>query len=271
MNTIARSKIVWAAFVVVGINMQSALAQYPMQKMMKPPYKMNPQGQQNYQNPNYPNPNSPAQQQLQQPQHQPQMLSGTIEEIGTHGMVVDSMGSKWNVAPDKMCKIEVTGSGDASLLKPGMLVRFSADVDKKTGKASAPVSEVEVTSPQNIMAAEHSRGQAAGTHTALKKSAPAATAGPAAVVGTIKSISGNEITVEGPGGLVKADLGPKASVKIDSSDPKLAQVGAKVEVQGYLVKAPNVVAAQAIRITLAGPGEKNAGPKPGEKPAAATN
>ncbi len=271
MLIFVRSRVVWTASLVFVLSTPTVWGQtYPLQKgMMKQPYRMNPQGQPNYPNPNYQNPNNPAQ--LQQPQHQQQTLSGTIEDIGSHGMVVDAMGAKWNVAPDKQCKIEVTGSGDASLLKPGMLVRFSADVDKKTGKASAPVSEVEVTSPQNVMAAEHPRGQAAGSHTALKKPVPAAATGPAAVVGTIKSISGNEITVEAPGGSVKADLSPKVSVKIDSSDPKLAQVGAKVEVQGYVVKAPNVVAAQAIRITLAGSGDKNAGPKPGEKPAAATN
>ena len=81
------------------------------------------------------------------------------------------MGSKWNVAPDKNCKIEVTGTGDASLLKPGMLVRFSADVDKKTGKASAPVTEIDVISPQNAMAADHPHNQpaAAGSRTLNKK------------------------------------------------------------------------------------------------------
>lgn len=86
-------------------------------------------------------------------------------------MVVDAMGQKWNVAPDKNCKIEVTGAGDASLLKPGMLVRFSADVDKKTGKASAPVTQVDITSPQNALAAEHPHNQpaAAGSRTAPEK------------------------------------------------------------------------------------------------------
>ncbi len=266
MNSFARSKIVWTAFVVVGIGVQSAVGQYPMQKTMKQPYRMNPQGQ-----PNYQNPNNPAQQ--QQPLQQQQQLSGTIDQIGSHGMVVDAMGQKWNVAPNKNCQIEVTGTGDASLLKPGMLVRFSADVDKKTGKASAPVSEVDVTSPQTAMAGNYPRNQPgpAGLRTVNKKpAAPAAASGPTQIVGTLKSVSGNEITVESPSGPVKADLSPNASVKIESSDPHLAQVGAKIEVQGVLAKPPNLVAAQSIHITL-GSGEKGPGGKPNEKPGAAAN
>lgn len=270
MLTLARG-IAGSAFLVMVFGVQQVWGQmYPMQKpLMKQPYRTNPQQQQQQQQQNN---NNPAQQQLQQQQ---QSLTGTIDDIGTHGMVVDAMGQKWNIAPDKTCKIEVTGTGDASLLKPGMLVRFSADVDKKTGKASAPVAEIEVTSPQNAMAADHAQKQpaTAGSRTVNKKPAtPAATtSGPTQIVGSLKTISGNEITVESAAGPVKADLSPSASVKIDSNDPHLAQKGAKVEVQGVVVKQPNVLAAQSIRITIAGQGDKSSGPKPNEKPAAANN
>lgn len=254
MNTFARSSLVLIVSLAFALGTHLAFAQY--QYMPKAPggmqqqMRLKQQQQQNYQNPN-----NPAQQQQQQ-------FSGTIDQIVPQGIVVDANGQKWNVAAPKNCQVQISGTGDASLLKQGMFVRFSADVDKKSGKTSAPVAEIEVTSPQSAVAA--------GARTALKTTSPAATAGPSSVVGTIKSVSAKDITVEGPNGSVKADLSPSTNVKIESSDPHLAQVGDKVEVQGTLVKQPNYVMARSIHITL-GSGDKAPAGKPNEKPAAATN
>ncbi len=174
--------------------------------------------------------------------------------------------------PTRQCKIEVTGSGDASLLKPGMLVRFSADVDKKTGKASPPSAKsksllLKTPWPPSTLAAKP-----AGSHTALKKARPAAAPDLPPIVGTIKAISGNEITVEAPGGPVKADLSPTASVKVESSDPT-----------AWPKSAPRskCKATRQSRRTWSPPrrsgsrwparATRTSGPKPGEKPAAATN
>ncbi len=76
--------------------------------------------------------------------------TGTIEAVAPGGMQVTAAGAVWLVKFDKNCKIEVTGSADPSFLRSGLLVRFTADVDKK-GKATALLNELEIVSPQNAM------------------------------------------------------------------------------------------------------------------------
>src|SRR4029077_4241330 len=96
--------------------------------------------------------------------------SATIRAVGTLGMdVTDMNGSEWKVAPEKTCKIEVKGTADPSFLKPGLMIRFNADVDKK-GRATAPVNELEIVSPQTAMQHDKERGDEPGA----KKSASTA-------------------------------------------------------------------------------------------------
>src|SRR5262249_47177213 len=65
--------------------------------------------------------------------------SATIQSVGSRGLEVNAEGANWVVAPDKNCKIEVTGTADPSFLvnvRSPLLVRFNAEFDKK-GKATA--------------------------------------------------------------------------------------------------------------------------------------
>jgi hypothetical protein len=220
--------------------------------------------------------------QLQKPANQQQNLqkqrqqfqnSGTLDAIGSAGIRIDINGTKYNVAADKTgCKFEVSGTVDSSFLKPGMPVHFSAEVDKK-GKASAPVSDLEIVSQQTPAATDTSH---TASHVAKKPAATPA-AGPSSITGLLKEVKGNEISVEGTSGPVHAELTPDTPIKVEVNDARmaheLAHPGDKVDVTGYLAQ-PGIVIAQDIRITLSGTqSDKKPAAKPADKPTAtsATN
>lgn len=174
--------------------------------------------------------------------------SFTIEAVGSRGLeVVFDNGSKGLVAPDRTCKTEVTGTADPAALKPGLLVKFNAQVDKK-GRATAPVNELEIISPQTAMAEKEKGAGKKG------EKETASGLGPGTVLGHIKEFKNNELTVEAPDGTVKAELGANPAIKVNVNDFHFAQAGDKVDVQGYyLPTKPNEAIARQMKITLSSP------------------
>ncbi len=182
-----------------------------------------------------------------QQQKQPVNFSGTIDSVGSRGMTVDVNGQKVLVSPDKNCRVEVTGTADASFLKTGMPVQFSAEFDKK-GKATAAVNDLEVVSP-TVQQQQKPRTLAEANQ---KKGAAAATApagGSTMVMGVLKAFNNNEMTVESQNGIVAASLSPNATIKINTNDARIAQQGDKIDIQGYATR-PNSVIADNVKITL---------------------
>jgi hypothetical protein len=181
--------------------------------------------------------------------------SFTIEAVGSRGLeVVFDNGSKGLVAPDRTCKTEVTGSADPAALKPGLLVKFNAQFDKK-GRSTAPVNELEIVSPQTAMA-EKDKGVLNMEKVAGKKGEKETTSGlgPGTTLGHIKEFKNNELTVEAPDGTVKAELGANPAIKVNVNDFHFAQAGDKVDVQGYyLPTKPNEAIARQMKITLSSP------------------
>ena len=166
--------------------------------------------------------------------------TATITGVGSRGLeVIDANGGKWLVVPErKNCKIEVTGNADPSFLRPDMLVRFNAEFDKK-GNATAPVNELEIISPQAAMSS-----------TSLRSEMKVGEAVPnGQMTGHIKSIKNGHLAVQNTTGVYSADLAPNAVIKVDVSEPQLAQAGDKVDVKGYYSQQ-GVATAQEMHITL---------------------
>jgi hypothetical protein len=180
--------------------------------------------------------------------------SYTIEGVGARGLqIVFDNGNKGLVAPDKFCKTEVTGTADPAALKPGLLVKLNAQFDKK-GRATAPVNELEIVSPQTAMGDKEKSGL--NTDKGSKKGDKEATTGlgPGTVLGHIKEFKNNELTVESPEGTVKAELGANPAIKVNVYDFHFAQAGDKVDVQGYyLPTKPGEAVARQMKITLSTP------------------
>jgi hypothetical protein len=179
--------------------------------------------------------------------------SYTIEAVGARGLeIVFDNGSKGLVAPDKNCKTEVTGTADPAALKPGLLVKFNAQFDKK-GRATAPVNELEIVSPQTAMAEKEKGNTDKG---AGKKGEKESTSGlgSGTVLGHIKEFKNNELTVDSVEGPVKAELGKNPAIKVNVNDFRFAQAGDKVDLQGYyLANKPGDAVARQMKITLSTP------------------
>ncbi|HEY2881122.1 MAG TPA: hypothetical protein VGJ15_01785 [Pirellulales bacterium] len=209
----------------------------------------------------------------------PIQVSGTIEGMRGGVLQINAEGSPWLVTRDKVCKIEVTGTADASYLKPNMLLKFTADFDKK-GKATAPLNEMELVDLQTAMveARQNAKGEAgdkggkgakdAGGKKGEKgeKSPAAAAAAGEPMVAKITSIKGTELSLAAADGTsYKADLGTNPAIKVNISNATVAQQGDKVDLKGYYTQ-PGAAYAQELKITLASPlGEPGAAAK--KKPA----
>jgi hypothetical protein len=227
----------WLAVVIAVVGSESAFGQYggmPNMPGMMPYVPRSNRAN----NTNNPNSNSTQ-------NRGPQQFSGTatIVAIGDRGLeVTDANGNNWRVAPEKNCVIEVTGTADPSFLKPDMLVRFTAQFDKK-GNATAPVNELEIVSPQAALSSI--KQEIAG-----KKQVGESVNG--AIVGHIKTFKNNQLTVQTTNGTYSADLGPNPSIKVNVSDFRWAQPGDKVDAVGYYSQ-PGTAIAQQMRISLSSP------------------
>jgi hypothetical protein len=258
LDGIHRHRVAWLMVVlcVLGLGTQSAWAQYGAGGMggIMPYY---PRTNRNNNNPN--NPNS-----TQNRGEQPFQGTATIVAVGSLGLeVTDANGNNWKLAQEKNCLVEVTGTADPSFLKPDMLVKFSAQFDKK-GKATAPLNELEIISPQAAMSSM--KAEING-----KKGAADAVDGP--VIGHLKSIKNNELTVQNTNGVFTAELGSNPSIKVNVSDFRWAQPGDKVDAKGYYTQQ-GLAYADEIKITLSNPLGDNTKKKSATKPAgnsAATN
>jgi hypothetical protein len=244
------NRAMWMAPVICGLALgtQSAWAQYGgggMGGLMPYVPRTNRSN-----NPN--SPNSSANR-----GEQPFQGTATVYAVGSVGLeVTDANGNNWKLAQEKNCLVEVTGTADPSFLKPDMLVKFSAQFDKK-GKATAPLNELEIISPQAAMSSL--KAEING-----KKGVADAVDGP--VIGHVKTIKNNELTVQNTNGVFTAELGSNPSIKVNVSDFHWAQPGDKVDAKGYYTQQ-GLAYADEIKITLSTPLGDNSKKKSATKPA----
>ena len=194
------------------------------------------------------NPNAQARAALETPT--PFERSFTIQDVGALGLkVMLDNGTDGVIAPDKACKIDVTGTADPAFLKSGLLVKFNAQLDKK-GRATAPLNELEIVTMQT--ASDKDGDFEKGT---AKKPTTSAL-GPGIVLGHVTEYKNNELTVQTTDGQqVKAELGANPAIKVHVSEFRgYAQPGDKVDVKGYFVPAqPSKAMAREMKITLSSP------------------
>ena len=73
--------------------------------------------------------------------------SGTIEVLTPVGLqIVTPSGQKWQLAVSRECKIELTGKALPDVLRPGVIVSFTASIEKKTGHATEKVESLVICS-----------------------------------------------------------------------------------------------------------------------------
>lgn len=73
--------------------------------------------------------------------------SGTIEVLTPMGLqIVTLSGQKWQLVLARECKIELIGKALPDLLRPGVIVSFTAFIEKKTGRATEKVESLVICS-----------------------------------------------------------------------------------------------------------------------------
>jgi hypothetical protein len=184
--------------------------------------------------------------------------AGTVEGVAAGALKVNVNGMQGVVQPGPKCRVEVTGLADPEFLRPGLLVRFSAEIGKN-GKATAPLNTLEIVTPKTAVeeamkAAEAKKGDNPEPMAEM-------------ILAKISSIKNKMVTMTtSAGDTITAELGANPSISVNVDDYTVASPGDKVEVNGTIAPQGYAVASKIV-IKLARPlGE--VAKKPAPKPAA---
>jgi len=192
----------------------------------------------------------------------PQKLegAGTIEGVADGTLKVNVNGMQGLVQPGPKCRIEVTGLAEPEFLRPGMLLRFTAEVGKN-GKTTTPLNSLELVTPKTAVE------EAMKANNAKKGDNPEPTA--EMILAKISSVKNKVVTMQTTAGdTIVAELGENPSIAVKIDDYTLASPGDKVEVNGTIAPQGYAVASKIV-IKLARPlGESLKKPKPAAAAAA---
>lgn len=73
--------------------------------------------------------------------------SGIVEAASPQGIrILSPTGQPWDLIPARGCKLTLTGKAMPDVLRPGVFVTFTAEVEKKTGVVDEPVAALIVCS-----------------------------------------------------------------------------------------------------------------------------
>jgi hypothetical protein len=162
-------------------------------------------------------------------------------------------GRRWQepwlarVAPG--AKIDISGFADREFLRPGMIVRLTAEFDLKSGVALEPVTDLIIATPRlgdqvGIFADEEETTERG------KKSPPPKMA-KLRIFDQVTGVKENTLIFK----KYRVEVSPEAIIKVDVADPSVLSRGDRVEkVKGWYVKGrPGAMFIEDIDVTLAQP------------------
>jgi len=222
---------------------------------------------------------------------------GTIEGLMPNGIQINSNANqRWVIMIPRQAKVEVTGTATADFLRPGLYVRFTAEVDKH-GTVKEKVAQLSIFTPSRetppgLFSPEAGGagigggafdGFGAGPGGGVGKppigigkapgkipgkAVPVETAKTYTVAGQITSARNNKLTVNAATAAIKFEVTDDAAIDVKVADYSLARKGDKVSVQGRMVKGRlGMGEAISVKIELASPlsGGKTKAVKPAPK------
>ncbi|MGE0760906.1 MAG: hypothetical protein AB7O38_28100 [Pirellulaceae bacterium] len=212
----------------------------------------------------------------QQPRQVPRenvRFKGTIKALARGLLQVeDEEGAQRLVAIEASPQdISFAGLAGPSFLRPGMLVQFSAVVDKK-GEATRPITEVKVVTPRpGLELGARSEGGLEGKAlfaTDEEEKQGGGTDKPFFISGIVRAVKEGKILVVVAGAAVRGELADNCTVSVNIADYSLARSGDAVEIAGWHVAGqPQQVRAQQVSIVASKPldsvdeAEKQKGPR----------
>jgi hypothetical protein len=146
-------------------------------------------------------------------------------------------------------KIDISGFAEREFLRPGMIVRLTAEFDLKSGVALEPVTDLIIATPRlgdqvGIFADEDAVTERG------KKGPPPKTA-KLRIFDTVTGVKDGTLSFK----KYRVEVSPEAIIKVDVADPSVLSRGDKVEkVKGLYIKGrPGAMFIEDIKVTLAQP------------------
>jgi hypothetical protein len=156
---------------------------------------------------------------------------GTVAGYQNGALLMTLAGERWIGAVMPASKVKISGFANPNVLRPGVVVRLSAEFDRKTSAALEPVMELEIVSPRP--------GDQAGVFpddvvdpTERKKGPPPPTA-KLRIFDAITGMKDNTLFFK----KYRVEVSPDASITVDLGDPSLLSQGDSIKkVKGRRVK-----------------------------------
>jgi hypothetical protein len=149
--------------------------------------------------------------------------SGTVEGVGNGTLLMTLEGNRWVGAVPAAARVAITGAAERDVLRPGVIVRFSAEFDRKTGAATEPVSELEIVTPR--------QGDRTGVFpdevvdpTEKRKGPPPATA-KLRIFDAISGVKENTIFFK----RYRVELAAEVTISVNATDPSLLSPGDEIK------------------------------------------
>lgn len=216
-----------------------------------------------------------------QQQREPARGAGTIKGPAGAGMEVQTDGGdRYLVQVEQQSQqIEYLGSAEHSWLHPGLIVRFTAIVDKR-GKIQEPISQIDAITMRDgyvlgvVIDNPTNNNDGAGLFQDPKPEKPAKKPTvpdnvPATIIGRLTEFKNGKFQVQIPGKMIKGELAEGAKISIDYGNLSLVKPGDKIDFQGWspagmkqLVYANRVTVTATEKLV----GETKKRGKPAEKP-----
>ena len=198
-------------------------------------------------------------------------LGGTITGVRRGLIAVKAPADEvpWMLAMPAKVEVRVTGQADPSVLRPGMFVRFVAQVDKRKSLVQGKVARLTIFTPSQesgrmpgvFYPGQGEEGFGMGPGGGLQPQAEQEPANENIVTldirGRVSSARGRLVTVYAPNQIIKPslrfELTETATLDLDLSDYSIAKPGDKIVSMCYRPNEamPKAVTAQKVKIELA--------------------
>ncbi len=209
-------------------------------------------------------------------------VSGTMQAMALDKIKIVAEDKKeYFAVVSEQTSINYKGTAERDFLTPGLLVRFSAELNQN-GQAQGPVNEIEVftVNQQRRMSPEQAREHTPGVYQVggevgntkkpgdrtkektdkVSTKLNAATGKGSAfgaqayrVVGQVAGVKAGKMVVQAGAAQVQLELDPKAVIKVTSHDTSFCQMGDQVKVSGLRNAGEQFIQSESLEIVGAKP------------------
>ncbi len=187
-------------------------------------------------------------------------LKGTVDQVGADGLTMKCEGQSFVLAMDPAhSRVICNGTAERSYLKPGVMVKFEGEFDRKMQLKGGPLEALSVVSPSDTaQPGIHSDSATDENGDEEKRPVKRGANESCVVIGTIKLFKDDQLQVVADGKPIKTQLAEDAEIKVEVDDFTLASAGDEIVVRGRTIQPPQgpqagQVFGEEVTITLSQP------------------